>query len=108
MVDPRHPLFGRQFKVIRCLGRVGNYLPSYEVEYFGNGRLLVPIAATVSSCATENRTKLSFDALRDLILTAELIENDKDQSARALGDAASELAPSDGRRSGGDIGRGMP
>ncbi len=108
MVDPRHPLFGRKFKIIRRLGHVGNYLPSYEVEYLGNHRLLVPIAATVSSAAMENRTKLSVDALSDLILTAELVENGKDQSGRALDDAASELGPSDCRRAGSDIGGDTP
>ena len=108
VADARHPLFGRKFKVIRRLGRVGNYLPSYEVEYLGNYRLLVPIAATVSSAAMENHTKLSFDALNDLILAAELIENGKDQSGRALGDAVSELAPSDCRRAGSDIGGDTP
>jgi hypothetical protein len=108
VADARHPLFGRKFKVIRCLGRVGNCLPSYEVEYLGDYRLLVPIAATVSSAAMENHTKLSFDALNDLILAAELIENGKDQSGRALGDAVSELAPSDCRRAGSDIGGDTP
>jgi hypothetical protein len=108
VVDPRHPLFGRKFKIIRCLGRVGNCLTSYEVEYLNNYRLLVPIAATVSSAAMENRTKLNFDALSDLILTAELIENGKDQSGRALDDAVSELAPSDCRRAGSDIGGDTP
>jgi hypothetical protein len=108
VVDPRHPLFGRNFKIIRCLDRVGNCLPSYEVEYLGDYRLRVPIAATASSAAMENRTKLSLDALSDLILTAELIENGKDQSGRALGDAVSELAPSDCRRAGSDIGGDTP
>jgi len=108
VVDARHPLFGRKFKIIRCLGCVGNCLPSYEVEYLNNYRLLVPIAATVSSAAMENHTKLSFDALSDLILTAELVENGKDQSGRALDDDVSELAPSDCRRVGSDIGGGTP
>ena len=108
VVEPRHPLFGRKFKIIRCLGHVGNCLPSYEVEYLNNYRLLVPITATVSSAAMENHTKLSFDALSDLILTVELVENGKDQSGRALDDAVSELAPSDCRRVGSDIGGGTP
>jgi hypothetical protein len=108
VVDPRHPLFGRTFKVIRCLGRVGNYPPSYEVEYLQNYRLLVPIAATESSAGIANRTKLSIDAVTDLIRTAELIENGEDQSGRALGDAAREPAPSDCRRDGSDIGGDTP
>ena len=104
MADPRHPLFGRKFKVIRCVGCVGNCLPSYEVEYLGTYRLLVPIAATESSTDLENHAKLSLEALSDLILTAELIENGEDQSGRALGAAVSEPAPSDCQRVGGDTG----
>ena len=104
MVDPRHPLFGRKFKIIRCLDRAGNY----EVEYLGHYRLLVPIASTASSAAMENRTKLSFDALSELILTAELIEHGNNQSGRALDDAANEPAPSDCRRASSDIGGDTP
>jgi len=32
--DPRHPLYGRSFRVIRRVAhRGGNFPPSYEVEY---------------------------------------------------------------------------
>ena len=107
VADPRHPLFGRKFSVIRRVFAKGN-LSSYEVEYLGTHRLLVPTAATEPSAAPENHTKLSLEALSDLILTAELIENGDDQSGRALGAAASERAAPDCGRTGGDTGGYTP
>lgn len=107
VVDPHHPLLGRKFKVIRRVG--GNRgTPSYEVEYLGTYRLLVPIASTESSAAVENHTKLSLEGLNDLILTVELIENGDDRSGQALGAAAGELATSDCGRAGGDTSGDAP
>jgi hypothetical protein len=104
VADRRHPLFGRKFKVIRRVFAKGNSPSFYEVEYLGTYRLLVPTAATEPSAVPENHTKLSLEALSDLILTAELIENGDDQSGRALGAAAGEPATADCGRSGGDTG----
>jgi hypothetical protein len=108
VADRRHPLFGRKFKVIRRVFTKGNSSSSYEVEYLGTYRLLVPTSATEPSAVLENHTKLSLEALSDLILTAELIENDDDQSGRALGAAASEPATSDCGRACSDTGGDTP
>ena len=108
MADPRHPLFGRKFRVIRHVFAKGNSPSCYEVEYLGTYRLLVPTAATEPSAAPENHTKLSLQALSDLMLTAELIENGDDQSGRALGVAASEPATSDRGRTCCDTGGDTP
>jgi len=108
VADPRHPLFGRKFTVIRRVFAKGNSPSSYEVEYLGTHRLLVPTAVAEPSAAPENHTKLSLEAISDLILTAELIENGDDQSGRALGAAASKPATSDCGRTSGDTGGDTP
>ena len=108
MADPRHPLFGRKFRVIRHVFAKGNSPSSYEVEYLGTYHLLVPTAVTEPSAVSENHTKLSLEALSDLILTAGLIENGDDQSGQALDAAVSEPATSDRRRACGDTGGDTP
>src|SRR3954462_1985409 len=66
--DPHHPLFGRSFRVLGFAppSTVG-LSPSYEVKYLHGISLLVPVAATVRPDRLEKRTKLSVEALRDLI-----------------------------------------
>jgi hypothetical protein len=108
VLDPRHPLYGRSFRVIRrSVHRGGNFQPSYEVEYRDGTSLLVPIAVTEHYKIGPNRTKLSIEALRDLIVAAECLECDEHRPQRALGDAATGSSASDRRRrrrgSGGDL-----
>jgi hypothetical protein len=108
VLDPRHPLYGRSFRVIcRSSHRGGYPLPSYEVEYRNGVSLLVPVAVTDPNVIRTNQTKLSIDALRELIVAAECLEPDEHGSKRSLGDAAASSSASDRRRrrrsSGGDL-----
>jgi hypothetical protein len=108
VLDPRHPLYGRSFRVIRrSAHRAGNFPPSYEVEYRNGGSLLVPISATNTDEISANRTKLSIEALRELIVAVECLEPDEHGPKEPLGGAASGSSASDRRRrrrsSGGDL-----
>jgi len=65
---------------------------------------LVPIAATEPQVSAENRTKLSVDALQDLISLVEQLEHNADRSEGPLGHTASATAAPNrrrGRRSAG-------
>ena len=108
VLDPRHPLYGRSFRLIcRSSHRGGNFPPSYEVEHRGGTSLLVPIAATEPQEPNANRTKLSIEALHELISAVECLEFDEHRSEKSLGDAAVSTAATDRRRhclgSGGDV-----
>jgi len=46
------------------------------VEYRGGASLLIPVAATEPQVLPENRTKLSAEALHDLISLVEQFEHD--------------------------------
>lgn len=68
MREDTHPLFGRTFRVLRrSVHRGGSFPVSYEVEYREGASLLVPVAATEVQIQAGNRTKLSVEALHDLI-----------------------------------------
>jgi hypothetical protein len=108
VLDPRHPLYGRSFRVIcRSSHRGGNFPPSYEVEHRSGTSLLVPISVTELHQPNTNRTKLCIEALCELISAAECLECDEHRSERSLGDAAAGSAATDRRRdrrgSGGDV-----
>jgi hypothetical protein len=108
VLDPRHPLYGRSFRVIRrSICRGGNFPPSVEVEYRQGASLLIPISATEPDLAGPNRTKLSIDALRELVEAAECLKGDECRPKGFLGDAALGSAASDRRRRrrspGGDL-----
>jgi hypothetical protein len=108
VLDPRHPLYGRSFRLIcRSSHRGGNFPPSYEVEHRGGTSLLVPIAATEPHEPSANRTKLSIEALYELISAVECLESDEHGSERSLGGAASSTAATDRQRhrrsSGGEV-----
>jgi hypothetical protein len=108
VLDPRHPLYGRFFRVIcRTSHRGGNSLPSYEVEYRNGVSLLVPVDVTDLNVIRPNQTKLSIEALRELIEAAECLEPDERRSKGSLGDPAAGSSASDRRRrrrsSGGDL-----
>ena len=110
--DPSHPLFGRRFRVIRqSVHRGGGFAVSFEVEYLDGVSLLVPVAATEPQPPNENRTKLSVEALHDLISLVEQHEHDADRTERPLGNAAGGAAAPDyrrGRRSSCLLLRGKP
>ena len=98
VLDPCHPLYGRTFRVIRRVGRgSGNFSPSYEVEYLQNHSLLVPISVTEAYNGKANQTKLSIEALRDLVLTVECLESHEHGSEGSVGSAAASSAASDCR-----------
>ena len=108
VLDPRHPLYGRSFRVVRrAVHQGGNFLPSYEVEYRHGTSLLVPVSATEPDVIGSTPTKLSIEALRELIEAAECLERDEHGSERSLGGAAAGSSASDHRRrrrgSGGDV-----
>ena len=108
VLDPRHPLYGRTFRVIRRVARgSGNFSPSYEVEYLQSHSLLVPISATETYNSKTNQTKLSIEALHELVLAAECLESHELGSARSVGGAPASSTASDRRRrrrgSGGDL-----
>jgi hypothetical protein len=96
--DPRHPLFGRSFRVLGFAppSTVG-LSPSYEVKYLHGISLLVPVAATVRPDRLEKRTKLSVEALRDLISLIELLDAHDDRAERPLVDTSRGAAAADHR-----------
>jgi len=97
--DQTHALFGRTFRVIRrSVHRGGEFPVSFEVEYRDGVSLLVPVAATEPQVPTENRTKLSLEAISDLISLVEQFEHHADRSERPLGHAPSGAAAPDRRR----------
>jgi hypothetical protein len=74
--DPHHPLYGLSFQVIRrSIHRGGDFPPSYEVEHRNGASLLVPISATDTPVIKPNRTKLSIEALRELVVAVECLES---------------------------------
>src|SRR6201997_408282 len=84
VLDPRHPLYGRSFRVIcRSSHRGGNFPPSYEVEHRGGTSLLVPISVTEPHQPNSNRTKLCIDALCELISAVECLGCDEHRSERS-------------------------
>ena len=68
----------------RLVQRAGNYPASYEVEYYNGASLLIPVSATEHNVIRPNLTKLSIEALRDLILAAECLERDEHRSKGSL------------------------
>jgi len=103
--DPRHPLFGRTFRVIRhSVHRGGGFPVSHEVEHRYQTSLLIPVAITEPQNGPKNQTKLSIEALQDLISLAEQLENHVDQAGRTLGNAAAEPAAPNRRRDRGSAG----
>jgi hypothetical protein len=103
-----HPLFGRTFRVIRhSVHRGGGFAVSYEVEHGDDASLLIPVAATEPQYRPENRTKLSIEALQDLISVVEQLENHADQAGRPLSHAAAELAAPNRRRDRRSAGGGV-
>lgn len=105
--DPHHPLYGRSFRVIRrTTPQGGNFPPSYEVEFRAGTSLLIPVAATAHYEKVTNQTKLSIEALIDLVSTADCLDAHEHRSGVSLGDTVAGTPAPDRRRrrrgSGGD------
>ncbi|MDE8347555.1 MAG: hypothetical protein POH28_15480, partial [Acidocella sp.] len=108
VLDPRHPLYGRSFRLIRRSShKGGNFPPSYEVEHRGGTSLLVPISSTEAQDLNANRMKLSIEGICELISAVECLEFDERGTERSLGDTAPGSSPADRRQyrrsSGGDF-----
>jgi hypothetical protein len=106
VLDPTHPLFGRMFRVVRSVHCGGNHPVSYEVEHRDGASLLISVAATEPQMAMENRTKLSVEALHDLISLVEQLDDDR--SERPVGHSADGVAAPDRRRGRRGPGGGKP
>lgn len=96
VLDPRHPLYGRSFRVIRrSTHRGGNFPSSYEVEYRNGSSLLIPVAATEWHDSPYNQLKLCIEALRDLVCAVDCLDShDEHKAKRSLDNtvAGSEAA----------------
>ena len=100
VLDPRHPLHGRTFQVIgRLPYRGGNFPPSYEVEYRDDVTLLVPVAATEHHAASDAPTKLSTEALCDLLNVVDCLDDEEHGTRSSLLDTAADVTTTDRRRS---------
>jgi len=96
--DPRHPLYGRSFQVVRRTShRGGNFLPSYEVEFRDGVTLLIPVIATHCATQSPDTTKLSVDSLLDLLNVVESY-NHEPGTRSSLDDAAADPSTTDRRR----------
>ena len=100
VLDPCHPLYGRTFRVLgRLPYRSGNYRPSFEVEYRHGVTLLVAVAATEHPSDPGSLTKLSIDALSDLLNVVDSLYDDEHRTRNSLVDTAAEVETTDRRRS---------
>ena len=99
VLDPRHPLYGRSFRVIRRSTHCGgNFPPSYEVEHCNGSSLLIPIAVTEWHDSPNNRTILSIEALQDLLSVVDCFCSHERESKRSVDDTAANIAAPDRRR----------
>jgi hypothetical protein len=97
--DPQHPLFGRSFRVIRrTMDRGGNFPASYEVEYRNGSSLLIAVQATEQYEPNANQSKISIEALLDLVSAAECIGDDEYRSKTTLVSVVADAAASSRRR----------
>jgi hypothetical protein len=96
VLDPRHPLYGRSFPVLRrSTHREGNFPPFYEVEYRNGSSLLIPVAATEWHDSPNDQIKLCIEALRDLVCAVDCLDShDEHKTKRSLDNtvAGSEAA----------------
>ncbi len=108
VLDPRHPLYGQSFRVMgRLPFRGGNFLPSYEVEYRQGVTLLVPVAATECHTLPDTLTKLSIEALLDLLNVVDCRDHDEHRTRSSLVDPAADASTTDRRRSCRSSGGGL-
>ena len=98
VLDPRHPLYGRSFQVLgRSSFRRGSSSPFYEVAYRDGVTLNVPVAATEPLALPRAPTKLSVEALFDLLNVVD-IEHHEHGTRRSLDDTAGDAKAPDHRR----------
>jgi len=108
VVDPRHPLHGGHFRVVRLLPGRGGVGPSYEVEHRSGCTLLVPVAATECQQVVETRTKLSVDGVRELVSLTEQRDEHADRPRRSVGGASGGNEAAGRRRGCRGAGGGAP
>lgn len=97
VLDPRHPLFGRTFQVLgRSLFRRVGCVPCYAVVYRDGVTLNVPVAATEAEDVPIAPTKLSVEALRDLLNVVD--STHEHGTRRPLDNAAGSAEVPDHRR----------
>jgi hypothetical protein len=82
----------------RTMDRGGNVPASYEVEYRNGSSLIIPVQATEECELNSNQTKLSIEALLDLVSVAESIDDDEYRSKIPLVSAVADAAASNRRR----------
>jgi hypothetical protein len=100
VLDQRHPLYGQTFRVIgRLPYRGGNFLPSYEVEYRHGVTLLVSVAATERPAGPVASTKLSIEALSELLNVVDFFCNDELRTQISLVDTVAGVKTTGRRRS---------
>jgi hypothetical protein len=85
----------------------GNFPPSYEVEYRNGSSLLIPVAATEAPNSANNQTKLSIDALQELISVVNCLDTDEYRSKKSLDDTAAGSTAPDCRRRRRGLGGGL-
>src|SRR3954453_23912444 len=99
VLDRRHPLYGRSFRVLRrSTHRGGNFPPSYEVEYRNGSSLLIPVAATEWHDSPNDQLKLCLEALRDLVHAVDCLDShDEHKTKRSLDDTVAGSEAASGR-----------
>lgn len=109
VLDPGHPLYGQSFRVLgRSPHRGGNFEPSYEVEYRRGLTLLVPVAAVEHQDLPNARTKLSVEALYDLLNMVDCLHHHEHGTRTSLDDTAADPSKTDRRRYRRGSGGGLP
>src|SRR3954467_15790495 len=99
VLDPRHPLYGRSFRVLRrSTHRGGNFPPSYEAEYRNGSSLLIPVAVTEWHDSPNDQLKLCLEALRDLVHAVDCLDShDEHKTKRSLDDTVAGSEAASGR-----------
>ena len=106
VLDLRHPLFGRRFQVLgRSLFRRGSSSPFYEVAYCDGVTLNVPVAVTEPCALLTSPTKLSAEALLELLNVVNL--DYEHRTRRSVDDAAGDAEAPDRRRHSRGSGGGL-
>jgi hypothetical protein len=73
------------------------FLPSFEVEFQDSVTLLVPVAATDPYVPSTSATKLSMDALLELLNVVDCYDHERGARS-SLDDAAADPSTTDRRR----------
>ena len=97
MLDPQHPLYGRRFQVLgRSFFRRVGCAACYAVVYRDGVTLNVPVAATEPQALPCASTKLSVEALLDIL---NVVDSDHEHGTRgSLDNAAGDAEAPDRQR----------